>query len=446
MATATEKVLSHLLKDDYISVILKTKEGVLPFQLTPSHPTFSQLHKALSKGNMQRVPALVTLARAIANKTQGRVAFTKNGITFRGHEVPGVISRLAARTLKETGSASDWLKFVENLYKNPEKRSREELVEFLEKAEAAKYPVPITDDGCFLGYKAVNSNYTDCHTGTIDNSVGALRQMPRKAVDPDRRNECSRGFHFCSLGYLSSFGGGKIMAVKINPKDIVAIPKDYNFSKGRTWKYEVIYELADKTDETSTTHNPIMAQAVVPVYAELKELRAKLLEIPAVKRAIRRGKMKLSTINKQNRGQVEKLYLRFAKMAVTAPDQSKVLGNSLMDTRNAAGLTIGEVAKELDITYKAVWALEHSDNPRQEAVDNVLEAIAKLKHGGKRDGAITGFGGGKEVVTAGRAAAAAASLTQGRFNDYGSYVPPSDEVDAEEENWNDGDDYGYGND
>ena len=130
MPTA-EKVLSSVLKDDYISVVLKTKEGVVPYSLTPSHPTFSKLHKALEKGNVARVPALVTLARAIANKTQGRVTFTKSGVQFRGTDVPEVISRLAALSMKETGDSSAWLRFVENLYKNPEKRSREELVEFL---------------------------------------------------------------------------------------------------------------------------------------------------------------------------------------------------------------------------------------------------------------------------------------------------------------------------
>jgi hypothetical protein len=32
------------------------------------------------------------------------------------------------------------------------------------------------------------------------------------------------------------------MIVKINPKDVVAIPADYNNTKGRTCKYEVVAE------------------------------------------------------------------------------------------------------------------------------------------------------------------------------------------------------------
>jgi hypothetical protein len=35
------------------------------------------------------------------------------------------------------------------------------------------------------------------------------------------------------------------MIVKINPKDVVAIPADYNNTKGRTCRYEVVAEYKD---------------------------------------------------------------------------------------------------------------------------------------------------------------------------------------------------------
>jgi len=428
-----DKVLSSVLKDDYISVILSTADGIVPFQLTPTHPTFIALHKAIAKGYSDRVPKLVTLARAIANKTHGRVTFNKNGVQFRGSDVAPVISRLAARSMKESGSVSAWLKFVENLYRNPEKRSREELVEFLTKAETANYQVPLTDDGCFLAYKAVNDDYTDVHTRTVDNSVGQTPMMPRTAVDPNRNNECSRGFHFCSLGYLGSFSGQKIMAVKVNPKDVVAIPRDYDYSKGRTWKYEVVYEVGERNEETGKKHATVMQQAVVPVAAERKVVLADLLAIPAVKRAIRRGKIKKTTVMKQSYGQLVKLYKRFAKMipvAPTAPNQSTVLRNCLMDARNAAGLTLGQVARELDITYKAAWAAEHSDNPRQDTVDKFLVAIASLSKLGKNDRAIVVF-----PKPSAKAAAASASYSNARAT-----AQVAVDIDDTEET----EDFGYG--
>ena len=72
--------------------------------------------------------------------------------------------------------------------------------------------------------------------------------MPRNAVDEDKERTCSYGLHFCSIQYLPSFSdsdGGKTMIVKINPKDVVAIPADYNNTKGRTCRYEVVAEYKD---------------------------------------------------------------------------------------------------------------------------------------------------------------------------------------------------------
>jgi hypothetical protein len=72
--------------------------------------------------------------------------------------------------------------------------------------------------------------------------------MPRNAVDEDKERTCSYGLHFCSIQYLPSFtdsDGGKTMIVKINPKDVVAIPADYNNTKGRACKYEVVAEYKD---------------------------------------------------------------------------------------------------------------------------------------------------------------------------------------------------------
>ena len=42
---------------------------------------------------------------------------------------------------------------------------------------------------------------------------------------------------------MSSFGGARIVVLKIDPSDVVSIPSDYNNSKGRTAKYQVVDEL-----------------------------------------------------------------------------------------------------------------------------------------------------------------------------------------------------------
>ena len=68
--------------------------------------------------------------------------------------------------------------------------------------------------------------------------------MPRNQVMDDPNVTCAAGLHFCSIEYLNSMWGhnGHTMIVKINPADVVSIPVDYNNSKGRCCRYEVIAE------------------------------------------------------------------------------------------------------------------------------------------------------------------------------------------------------------
>ena len=65
-------------------------------------------------------------------------------------------------------------------------------------------------------------------------------------------------------------GTGQIIILKINPKDIVAIPRDYNNTKDRCWKYTVIESLV--TDEnrnlTEEVYNNV---SVVPAAVVTEE-------------------------------------------------------------------------------------------------------------------------------------------------------------------------------
>jgi hypothetical protein len=87
----------------------------------------------------------------------------------------------------------------------------------------------------------------DIYSGTIRNMIGDKPFMLRNLVDEDKDRTCSSGLHFCSLAYISQFGSqtketDRVMIVKINPKDVVAIPADYNNTKGRCSMYEVVAE------------------------------------------------------------------------------------------------------------------------------------------------------------------------------------------------------------
>ena len=134
--------------------------------------------------------------------------------------------------------------FLQNVFENPFIDAVQEIYEYCKAMD-----FEITEDGCFLAYKYVNENLTSCHDGKTKHAIGEYTEV--KKFDTDRRNLCSNGLHFCSKSYLSS-DNRTIIVVKINPKDVVSIPTDYNYAKGRCRRYMMVgYIAPDGTLQTT---------------------------------------------------------------------------------------------------------------------------------------------------------------------------------------------------
>lgn len=164
------------------------------------------------------------------------------------HELNGAITDKILAMSSEGFDAQPLVNFVKRLYSNPSATAVNELFLFLDKSG-----LPITEDGYFIAYKLVRNDYKDIYTGKIDHSVGAKPSMPRFAVDDNRNNTCSAGFHFCSKSYLDQYGSSnrgtdRTMLVKVDPANVVSIPSDYNNAKGRCWTYEVVGEVTAKRE------------------------------------------------------------------------------------------------------------------------------------------------------------------------------------------------------
>jgi hypothetical protein len=370
-ATSTKKVSPYpfVMNDSYISLVVEGARYVL----NQGHPTFDELSDALRNSKWNKVPKLVTLAAKVANQSHGAVTVTKDGVFYKGRKIDSSLTRKITTMLKENLDISFMLKFMDNLYKNPSESAISELFDFLNTAQ-----MPITDDGCFMAYKAVTADYKDVHSRTFDYTVGQVAVMKRTDVNPNRHETCSRGLHFCSLGYLGSFGGQKIMAVKINPADVVSIPSDYNYCKGRTWKFEVIKELSEKTHEAETKDHPYMTATVIPIAKERKALLAEILGHRTVKRYISRGKVKETSLRKWSYGQLARFWNKLPHPLAPA-EQSKLFQNTLRVVREQAGIKLGEIAEELDLGYKAVWAAERAPSLRQSTIDRYLDAVKEIQ-------------------------------------------------------------------
>jgi len=218
-----------------------------PHDVNKSHLNYNELVEAIKNGDWDTVKEVIDPTKALLKYGNGRVSICGEELFYDDVELSSVLAHQIIRMYKEGFDIDPFIRFVENLMENPSKRAVEELYNFLDKGK-----MPITPDGCFLAYKRVRDNYTDVHSGKFNNSVGQTVTMPRNQVDEDKDRTCSTGLHFCSMGYLNSFGGSRIMVLKINPKDVVSIPSDYGDTKGRCCGYEVIGELGVNPEDAFT--------------------------------------------------------------------------------------------------------------------------------------------------------------------------------------------------
>ena len=221
--------------DGNLTVILKNKAH----QVIPDHTNYKLILEALPTATEDELLELVDIEKAVASFSDGQVSIVNGKVMFEGEEVHGSISKRIIEFMSKGLPFQPLVKFLENLMENPSMQSQQELYDFLEHEN-----LPITEDGCFLAYKAVSKDFKDKWRGTFDNSVGQVCEMRRAKVDDNRSQGCSAGLHAGALNYVANYGsvdaGDNIVIVKINPEDVVSVPSDCNCEKLRTCKYEVV--------------------------------------------------------------------------------------------------------------------------------------------------------------------------------------------------------------
>lgn len=229
---------------------IRTERGLTVFasgkklSVTSDDKRWAKALELLSNNQEAELIDLLTPAERL-NKyvsASGDLTVADGVLLYKGAPLPHNM-HMVHRALQQAAEGfpvTPLLNFIENLMQNPSYRAQTELLAFLEYGE-----LPLTPDGHFLAYKRVCDNYKDVHSGTIDNSVGQTVEMPRARVDDNSQNTCSHGLHFCSREYLKHFPGPRMMVLKINPRDVVSIPTDYNNTKGRCCRYKVVDELPE---------------------------------------------------------------------------------------------------------------------------------------------------------------------------------------------------------
>lgn len=173
--------------------------------------------------------------------------------SYKGVKLPEVLVDKLNKLINKGYTAIDpYILFLENIMANPSDRSKEELYSFL----AHNY-LPITSDGMFIAYKGIDEDGYSRNgnkdvkviSGTVDSygriyngNSGEIIEIRRTDVEEDASVACSTGLHVGAWEYAHSFGN-KVIAVLVDPRDVVSVPYDCNAQKCRTSKYRVIRDI-----------------------------------------------------------------------------------------------------------------------------------------------------------------------------------------------------------
>jgi hypothetical protein len=241
-----------ILQGSNVTVVIGSK----PYTISKSHITYQKVVDAIKANDWDLVKDIIEPKKVVIDFGKGNVSVQGETLYWKGKEMHNALANRMIAMLQEGFSVEPLVNFMENLMQNPSRQAVNELYGFLEKNN-----LPITPDGHFLAYKRVRENYTDCHTGKMSNGIGQVVEMERNEVDDNRNNTCSAGLHFCSESYLAHFGGDRTVIVKINPRDVVSIPSDYNDAKGRACRYEVIGEVGRDPSDSDEFTSPVQSNA-----------------------------------------------------------------------------------------------------------------------------------------------------------------------------------------
>ena len=122
------------------------------------------------------------LTNEVKAKTSDRVTVKGNEVFVDGIAVKDDIAIALLARFREgmKDELASLLAFMDKLKENPSKLAREHLWAFM-----AHNDIQVLPDGDVQAWKVVRYNYLDCHSGTMDNSVGTTVSMPREDVVED---------------------------------------------------------------------------------------------------------------------------------------------------------------------------------------------------------------------------------------------------------------------
>lgn len=240
-----------------------------PYRIEKTEKNYLEILNLIQSDNPDKESLIIELLQkpnllSIQNAENKQFTFKEDGsVTYMGEKLPDVLAEKVLHMIEENHPIENFIAFWDNLRQNTSFSAISELYDFLSYKE-----LPITEDGCFIAYKGVQEDMYSIHgnrdtkvlqgkvdaNGKILNKVGETIEVDRRYVDDDRNNHCSQGLHVGSLDYAKGWGS-KVVVVKINPKDVVSVPRDANCQKCRVTKYEILSSFEQEITTPSVDAN-----------------------------------------------------------------------------------------------------------------------------------------------------------------------------------------------
>ena len=231
-------MINYVINDNDLTVFVKGK----PTHIESTDKRYEAVLEAIKDNRLDEIPDLIDEVKQF--KELEGCDYRDGAIYINDKRIPDVLTDKILDFRDKDVPFEPIVKFATKLMDNPSYNSRQQLYRFLESNN-----MPLTTEGNFMAYKKVRHNFMDCHTGTMDNSVGKYVTMDRSEVDDNPNNTCSKGLHVASWEYAKGFGS-KHVEVEINPIDVVCVPEDYNGTKMRVCKFTVLNECKTMNEST----------------------------------------------------------------------------------------------------------------------------------------------------------------------------------------------------
>lgn len=228
------------------TIVLKYDGQEINIQKQEDEKTFLKVVQLLLDGNQEKlIETFLDIKARIEKYSEGVFSVKNDKIVLKDdtQPLPDAVSKKLLELEEAEQDFMPLIRFWKKLRKNPSKNSKEQLYGFM-----LANNICLTEQGDIVVEKGVRQKHqglpgelVDCRTGMVDNSIGMIVEMPRNKVNDDPKQTCSFGLHVGAPKYVRQwYSSDIIVECVVNPVDVVSVPTDYNNTKMRVCRYQVM--------------------------------------------------------------------------------------------------------------------------------------------------------------------------------------------------------------